>query len=208
MDRIAMVAPDWLNVSRETFERLVCFVALVKKWNPAINLVSKASLAQVWQRHVYDSAQIFLLTPPGAMRWLDLGSGAGFPGMVVAILAQTALPDLRVTLVEADQRKATFLSQAVRDLAIPVTVMTQRIETMPPQNADVLSARALAPLSDLCGFAQRHLSTTGIALLHKGAHSSDEVKQAQKLWQFSLVRYPSRTDPAAAILAVRDVVHG
>lgn len=207
MDVNASVLPDWLNVSRETASLLADFVALVEKWNPAINLVSKSSIARIWERHLYDSAQIFLHAPKDARHWVDLGSGAGFPGLVVAILAREATPDLRVTLVEADQRKSTFLSQAVRQLGLKVAVLTQRIEAIPPQGADILSARALAPLTDLCHHAHRHLAPNGVALFPKGQQAEDEILHARRVWAFDLIRYPSKTDAGASILAVKNVAH-
>lgn len=147
-----------VNVSRETFEELRAYRSLVRRWTPAINLVSKASVDDLWQRHIADSAQVFAATgAESAQSWVDLGSGGGFPGLVVAVLAKELRPDLRVTLVESDLRKATFLRQAAQALSLSVTVHSVRIESLAPQNADVLSARALAPLSDLLAHAERHL---------------------------------------------------
>ena len=144
MTNVADLVVAGQNVSRETFEKLEALEALVRRWNPAINLVSSASLAELWNRHIVDSAQLFALCPRTSNTWADIGSGGGFPGLVVAILAQPALPDLRVTLVESDLRKATFLRQAVQALSLGADVISERIESVPPLATGVLSARALS----------------------------------------------------------------
>jgi len=207
MEQDGKTIPDWLDVSRETLQRLEAFVALVEKWNPAINLVSRRSLSEIWDRHLLDSAQLFPMIPPGATHLVDLGSGGGFPGAILAILTLDAMPELHVTMVEADQRKATFLSEAVRKLELRGTVVAQRIEALPPQRADVLTARALAPLSTLCGHAERHLDRTGVALFSKGIHVEDEIADARRIWAFSETRIPSKSDRQATILTIRDLRH-
>jgi len=194
-----------LGVSRETFEALEAFAALVKRWNPAINLVSKSAVQKIWDRHIIDSAQLFAFCPRSASRWIDIGSGGGFPGLVIAILAKEALPDLRVTLVESDQRKATFLRQAVQSLGQTATVLSKRIEAVPPLEADVISARALAPLDKLLGLVVPHLCLDGAALFSKGARHADELKEARKAWRFGVTIHPSISDPAAAILEIRNI---
>lgn len=197
--------PDWLNVSRETLEDLYAFCRLVEKWSPTINLVSKAGLSGLWQRHVLDSAQIFSLVPPDARLWCDLGSGGGFPGLIVAILAKHERPELNFVLVESDRRKSVFLAEAARILDLRVRVRVERIEDLEPQNADVLSARALAPLDALCGFAYQHLKAGGVAIFPKGANSAEEVSEAQRHWGFGLSQHASRTEAEASILLLRDI---
>lgn len=192
-----------LDVSRETLDRLHRYAALLVKWNPAINLVSKASLTQLWQRHIADSAQIFALAPQGARHWADLGSGGGFPGLVVAILAAEHAPDMRVSLVESDARKAAFLAAAARETGVQPQIHSARIEALPPLQADVLSARALAALPALCGFAERHLAAGGLALFPKGAQYAIEIAEARKFWRFDLAQSPSKTDTEAVILEIR-----
>jgi len=194
-----------VNVSRETFEELRAYESLVRRWTPAINLVSKASVDDLWQRHIADSAQVFAATgAESAQSWVDLGSGGGFPGLVVAVLAKELRPDLRVTLVESDLRKATFLRQAAQALSLSVTVHSVRIESLAPQNADVLSARALAPLSDLLTHAERHLRKGGIAVFPKGARFAAELDDARKLWAFDVDVQPSLSDSEAALLVIRN----
>lgn len=197
--------PAWLNVSRETLETLLAYCALVEKWNPAINLISKSGIAEIWERHVIDSAQLIRQMPAQNGVWCDLGSGGGFPGIVLAILAKERCPETQMILVEADRRKSVFLSEASRQLNLSVNVKTQRIEDLEPQNVDVLTARALAPLSSLCGYAHRHLKPAGLAVFPKGATAEQEIADARKLWRFKCDALQSYTDPAALVLAVRGI---
>ena len=205
MNREAVEVPGWLNVSRETLAQLFDFCDLVEKWNPVINLVSRAGIADLWPRHVIDSAQLFFKSPEGGAAWCDLGSGGGFPGIVLAILAKELRPDVTFTLVESDSRKAVFLAESARVLSLPVVVLSHRIENLAPQNADVLTARALAPLSQLCGFAHRHLKPTGIAIFPKGAAATREIDDARKTWSFKCESSQSTTDADAAVLTIRDI---
>jgi 16S rRNA (guanine527-N7)-methyltransferase len=199
-----MTLAGW-NVSRETVAALEEFEALVRRWNPTVNLVSKASLPELRERHVLDSAQLFRHCPPAAKHWVDLGSGGGFPGLVIAILAREHRPGLRLTLVESDSRKAAFLRQAAQRVELPVTVLNDRIELLPGLQADVVSARALAPLTELLGLAARHLNADGTAILPKGVRYAEELEQARALWDFDLDRHASSLEPGAAILTIRNI---
>lgn len=194
-----------LNVSRETSDRLSRYVGLVEKWTPRINLVSRASVPHILDRHILDSAQIFTMAPPAVRHWADLGSGGGFPGLVVAILCAELSPDTQVTLVESDVRKAVFLQTVIRDLQLSATVRTERIEALAPMSADVLSARALAPLPQLLDFCLRHLEPDGTGIFPKGAQAEQEVADARKTHRFHLDRRPSMTDPSASVLLVKGV---
>lgn len=194
---------DTSDVSRETVARLNAFAAEVRRWSPAINLVSKASLPVLRERHVADSVQVFSHCPLGAQHWVDIGSGGGFPGVVVAILAAEKQPSLTVTLVESDRRKCTFLREVSRTLDLQITVIDERIESLPPLDADVLSARALAPLSVLLAYARPHLRSTGTALFLKGARYMDEIAEARRDWVMDVEPVQSVTDSAAALLIVR-----
>ncbi|HQY42557.1 MAG TPA: 16S rRNA (guanine(527)-N(7))-methyltransferase RsmG [Paracoccaceae bacterium] len=193
------------TVSRETMDRLEVYEALLRKWNPAINLVSRSSLDQLWYRHFEDSAQIFSLCAAESGTWTDLGAGGGFPGLVVAILAVEAKPDLSVTLVESDQRKAAFLSTVAREVGVKARILPQRIEATPALGADVMSARALAPLTKLLAYADLHLRRDGQALFPKGATYREEIDQAFETWRFSHEATPSMTDPSSVILSIRDI---
>jgi len=197
-----MILPD---VSRETEERLNTYVALLEKWTPRINLVSRASLPQLRTRHVADSAQLYELAPHPVGHWADLGSGGGFPGLVIAILARETGSPARVTLVDSDARKSAFLRTVIRETGAVATVRTERIEEAAPLGADVLSARALADLPKLLGFALRHLAPGGTALLPKGVTWREELEEAQRKWQFTHRVDTSRADPDAIILRVTGV---
>lgn len=197
--------PSGLNVSRETFEKLCAFESLVAKWSPKINLVSRGDLDLIWQRHIVDSAQIFQLAPGAEGIWADIGSGGGFPAIVAAVLSAEFAPDRRHILIESDQRKATFLRTAVRELDLGADVISQRIEQVEPLGADILSARALASLDDLLAFAERHLGTGGIGIFPKGRTASQEVENARKNWGFDLRTVPSITDTQASILIVGNI---
>ncbi len=181
-------------------EALQGYVALLEKWNPAVNLVAPRTLSEVWLRHIEDSAQLLPLT--GGNNWADLGSGGGLPGMVIAILSRDT--DRRVTLVESDRRKAAFLAEAARLFAPGTRVIAERIEATPPLSADVVSARALAPLDRLLPLVARHLAPGGTALLLKGKGLEAELASARRAWDFHAEILPSRTDPWGAILKLTE----
>jgi 16S rRNA (guanine527-N7)-methyltransferase len=191
-----------LDVSRETMHRLELFEALLVKWNARINLVSRNSLGDLWTRHIVDSVQVFREAPPGTL-WADLGSGGGFPGLIVAILAAQEQPDLRVTLIESDQRKSAFLRTAARETGISCNIMSARIEKAHPQGADIVSARALADLTDLLGYGERHLAQGGTALFPKGVTWQKELEAARLEWRFDVDVIESQTMPGAAILKIK-----
>lgn len=193
------------DVSRETSDRLSALEGLLRKWNPVVNLVSKESLKDARTRHIADSQQLYTLAPRDFRRWVDLGSGGGFPGLVVAILAAEHNPDAEVILVESDQRKAAFLQQAARALGVKATIFAERIEALSPQKADVLSARALAALPILCRFAERHLEPGGVAIFPKGANHQAEIAEAQQSHDFGVLVLPSVTDKNAAILVLKNI---
>jgi 16S rRNA (guanine527-N7)-methyltransferase len=194
------------NVSRETNERLETLVRIITRWNATLNLVADTTLADVRRRHIDDSAQILRYMPPDTAKWSDFGSGGGFPGLVVAAIAHEHCPDCRVTLIESDKRKSVFLREAARDMNLSVDVRTGRVEQLDPQRAQVVSARALAPLSTLCGYAQRHLRQDGVALFMKGARYAQEIVDARAQgWSFDVVAHKSMTDGAAAILELRNI---
>ncbi|OAN67663.1 16S rRNA (guanine(527)-N(7))-methyltransferase RsmG [Sulfitobacter sp. EhC04] len=199
-----MTSLDGLNVSRETSDLLLQFSALVERWTVKINLISKASVGDIWKRHVADSAQLFELAPEFD-HWVDLGSGGGFPGIVIAIIGKEAQPDAKITLVESDLRKATFLRTAIRELGLNATVIADRNEEMPSLCADVLSARALADLPTLLEYADLHLVRTGTAIFPKGQNWRKEDEAARELWSYTLEPVKSKTSAEAAILLIKDV---
>jgi 16S rRNA (guanine527-N7)-methyltransferase len=189
-----------LDVSRETLDRLETLVATLTRWQKAINLVAKGSLGQVWSRHILDSAQLVPHLPSPAKSAVDLGSGAGFPGLVLAALR----PAVAVTLIEADGRKSAYLGEAARQmgLAATVRVQTSRIEVAPAAKADVITARALAPLSQLLAWADGHRSDTAICLFHKGKGWRTELTEAMKDWDIPCEPLQSVTDRDAVILRI------
>lgn len=192
---------DDLDVSRETMERLERYVALLKKWSPAINLVSKATLADAWDRHVRDSAQLLSMLPANTAKIIDLGSGAGFPGLVLAILAHEHDAPFEVFLVESDRRKATFLREVIRETDAVATVLVERAEML-DMSVDVVTARAFAALDPLLGMAHPLIGNDGVALLHKGARYESELTDAMENWHMDVEQKKSRIDPASVILRI------
>lgn len=194
------------GVSRETIERLDAYVALIEKWNPKINLVSRDALNSLRSRHIHDCTQLASLAATQTGTWLDLGSGGGLPGIVIAINRQSA--GSPTIMMESDQRKAVFLRTVIRELNLSqTTVQTARIEEAQPLAAHHISARALAPLPKLLGFVHRHLHPDGTAWLMKGRSWKTEVEEAQHSWSFNLDVIPSITDPEAGILKIHGLRH-
>ena len=195
---------DDMDVSRETIERLELHVLLLKKWSKAINLVAKSTLDAAWERHVLDSVQLWSLIPESANRIVDLGSGAGFPGLVLAIAARDHAPSREVFLVESDRRKSAFLREVVRETGVSASVLVERAESL-TITADVVTARGFAGLDTLLGIAQPIMGENGIALLHKGARYESELTDAAKNWHMETDIHQSRIDPASAILRIHGV---
>jgi len=193
-----------LDVSRETEERLATYVALLLRWTRRINLISKSSAETVWDRHIHDSAQLWDRRPAGVQNWLDLGSGGGLPGIVLAILAAEKAPDIQLTLMESDERKGVFLQTVLRELGLSARVRIERIETAAPAGADVITARALAPLVTLLGWAERHRADGCICLFPKGRSYREELTEARRVWHVEPSIIPSRTDPDGVILRIGD----
>ena len=193
------------DVSRETFSRLSTIAELMLKWQRTINLVAPSSLPELWTRHVADSLQLLRHVPDTSLRWVDLGSGGGFPGLVVgAALAERA--GSSVHLVESDTRKAAFLREAARLADLPVTVHPARIEDAAARLApgtDVVSARALAPLPKLLDLAAPFLAAGALGVFPKGRDVERELTEAVKGWTLDLDLRPSASDPHGKILLVR-----
>jgi len=189
------------NVSRETMDRLERYAALLRKWNKAINLVAPSTLQSLWARHFLDSAQILELAPKDTKTWVDLGSGAGFPGMVIACMDA----NISMVCIESDKRKAVFLQTLARELELNVQVIPKRIEQADQCDADVVSARALAPVSKLLEYTERHLKEGGTAIFLKGAGHLDEIEQARAKWSFDITIEPSNTEKGGAVLILGDI---
>ncbi len=181
------------GVSRETMDRLARHLDLLRRWQKRINLVGAATLADPWRRHMLDSAQLAPLIPEGA-RVADLGSGAGFPGLALAILRGGP-----VALIESDARKAAFLHEAVRETGAPAAVHNARAESL-DLTADAVVARACAPLDRLLGLALPLLAPGGVCLFLKGARVEEEVETARARWRFTARRHRSRSAPDGVLL--------
>ena len=199
------------NVSRETLERLERYAALLEKWNRAINLVARGSLVDLWRRHMLDSAQLWPLLPTvrgRPRRILDLGSGAGFPGLVLAIMG---VPErgAEVHLVESDEKKAAFLREAARIAEAPVTLHVQRIESLATFPVDAVTARACAPLPRLLDYAAPFLGNypsgamAPLGLFLKGRDIDRELTEVPEKWKMRVDLISSRTDPAARIVRIK-----
>ncbi|HEX3430124.1 MAG TPA: 16S rRNA (guanine(527)-N(7))-methyltransferase RsmG [Rhizomicrobium sp.] len=194
------------NVSRETLARLKAFVGLLKDWNQRHNLVSQRSLEDVWRRHVWDSAQLADFVPHEARSLVDLGSGAGFPGVVLAILLRER-PGFRTALYEATRKKCEFLRAAVLQTEVAAEVVNGRIEDAPPESFDVVAARACAPLSQLLLYAARFQGARTRNLFLKGQNVGAELTEAHKYWKMQVAKHPSRSDPSGTILVVESLGH-
>ena len=195
-------ARDRLNVPRETLERLEQFADLLSDENCRQNLVSASSLEEVWSRHIFDSAQLLRLAPSGARRWLDLGSGAGFPGLIVA-----ALSPFHVTMVESRRLRVDFLHRAADALGVAdrVDILCDKVERMPTRPFDVISARAFAPLDRLLLLAARFSTDKTLWILPKGRNAKTELEAAESSWQGDFRLEPSFTDADAQIIVASGV---
>lgn len=195
-----------LAVSRETTERLAVHVALVERWQKSRNLVAPSTLGEIWWRHVADSAQAHAALP-SATRWVDLGSGAGFPGLVTAILLADR-PGAVVHLVESNQSKAAFLRTVARETGAPAIVHAERIEAFVAGFADpidAVSARALAPLGRLIPMVAPLVGRGAVAVFHKGRDFAAEVAEATLSWDLDLVERDSRIEPGSRLIEIRGI---
>jgi 16S rRNA (guanine527-N7)-methyltransferase len=195
-------------VSRETIRRLELYENLLKRWQKAVNLVSAATLGDVWHRHFADSAQLAGLVRPGAANIVDLGSGGGFPGLVLAIVLADRAP-VRMTLVESDRRKVAFLSEVARQTGVAVDILAARIESPETQAkiqaVDVVTARALAPLSRLLHLAAPFFAAGTVGLFLKGRGVQREIEEARVGWRFDVELVPSLTEADGHVAVVREL---
>lgn len=191
------------SVSRETLARLKAYVSLLAEWNTRQNLVSENSLNDVWRRHIWDSAQLAALVPADAKSLIDLGSGAGFPALVLAAIFRER-PDFRVVVTDSIAKKCRFLEAVVECLELNVEVRNGRIEDYPRETFDVITARACAPLKKLLGYAQHLMDKNTVCLFLKGQSVAAELTEAHKSWNIKAIRHESRSDPFGVILEVRE----
>ena len=188
------------DVPRETMARLGAFAALLREENARQNLVSRASLDQLWSRHIADSAQLLRFAPSPAASWIDLGTGAGFPGLIVALLHRGP-----VTLVEERRLRADFLARAADSLGLRVEILASKVERLPPRPFDVISARAFAPLARLLDLGTALSTTKTVWLLPKGRNAQSELEALDSSWQGDFRLEPSVTDPEARIIVAEGV---
>lgn len=195
------------NVSRETLDRLKAYVDLLLRWQQRINLIGRSTVTDLWRRHVLDSAQLADYVPDHAAVITDLGSGAGFPGLVLAIVLGR-----ETHLIESNRRKCVFLSEAVRETGAPAKVHHGRIEDIEPWPSDVITARALAPVARLLEYAHPFLSPASgrdpICLFLKGARAEEELTEARKQWNMDVERHASASGEAGAVLRIGGVSRG
>jgi 16S rRNA (guanine527-N7)-methyltransferase len=195
---------DLAGVPRETLDRLSTYLELLRKWNGAINLVGASTLADPWRRHFWDSAQLLPLLPQHPSVLVDLGSGGGFPGLVLAIAAGDRM---QVHLVESDRRKATFLREAARATATDVAVHSERAETpTTPVRADIITARALAPISVVLELAAAFAQPATQFLLLKGSQTHNELTEARKHWTMEVDVHPSRSDASGFMVQIKRAI--
>lgn len=191
---------DATGVSRETMARLEAYAGLLTTWNKRINLIGPNTVADLWRRHLLDSAQLMPHLPADAQVLVDLGSGAGLPGLILAIMG---VPE--VHLIEADSRKAAFLREAARITGTMVTIHAQRIDKVPAMEADVITARALAPLAVLIGHGIQFATERTVWLLLKGKTVAAELTEAREKWILAHKSHQSLTDPSGSVLRLERV---
>lgn len=184
------------NVSRETEKRLLLYMELLLKWQKTINLVSQSTLQDGWNRHIIDSLQLFPYLPKDA-KLADLGSGAGLPGLILAIAGHAD-----VTLIESDKRKCSFLREAARQTETTVKILADRIENTVLDTFDVITARGFAPLPRMLEMLENRLKTTCRLLILKGDHHTEEIANARRDWDFTCAILPSKTQAGSAILDI------
>jgi 16S rRNA (guanine527-N7)-methyltransferase len=194
------------NVSRETLALLESYVALLADWNQRHNLVSAKSLENVWHRHVWDSAQLIRFVPDGVTSLVDLGSGAGFPGIVLGAMLRDR-PRFRAVLYESIAKKCRFLEEAAARLELNIEVRNARMEEAKREPFDLVTARACAPLAKLLGYARPFQGRCTVNLFLKGQSVESELTEARTSWRMALERHDSLTDPSGVILEIRDLSH-
>ena len=195
-----------MNVSRETEARLRILSDLTVKWTKKINLIAPSTVSEIWRRHIVDSAQIWPFRPDDPSIWVDIGSGGGFPGLVVSAIAHDESPATKIALIESDMRKTVFLRQAAREMGVTLEVIQARIENSNPKTPDVISARALAPVNKIFDLTQHMRGPRTKFILLKGKSAKAELEEAAETWSFKAEIHPSVTDREASILVLSDVM--
>lgn len=193
------------DVSRETFNKLKTYEQLLKEWQAKFNLVSNSTLESAWERHFLDSAQLFKFIPQEAKVMLDFGSGAGFPGMVLAIMANEKTPYLKVSLIESTTKKTLYLNEVKNQTATNVEIINDRIEKIKPRRADVITSRALASLTELFNYTYKFCSQKTVCIFPKGKKFQEEIDEAKKHWQFECQICDSEQSDEGKILIITNL---
>lgn len=190
------------DVSRETQDKLKTYAALLSKWNQQINLIGRSTEQEIWNRHIEDSAQLQSYIPNNAMSLMDIGTGAGLPGMILAII----FPDLVVDLVEANQKKCAFLENAKHQLHLnKVSIHPKRIEAIQGKQYDVITSRALAPLKKLCSYSEPFLKENTLCIFPKGSTVKTEIEELKECWVGDITLHPSTTHQQSSIVLLRNI---
>ena len=193
------------NVSRETFEKLKTYECLLKEWQTKFNLVSNSTLENAWERHFLDSVQLFKLIPQTAKTLMDFGSGAGFPGMVIAIMANAKTPYLKVSLVESTTKKTLYLNEVKKQVGVEVEIINERIEKIKPHIVDVITSRAMTSLDALLQYALPFCGKKTVCIFPKGKKYAEELREAQKKWCFNYQIVDSEQSDEGKILVITDL---
>jgi 16S rRNA (guanine527-N7)-methyltransferase len=204
-DNYKKICQDYSNVSRETFEKLEKYVELVLKWQKSVNLISNSTISQIWERHVCDSVQLINLMDINNNKFFDIGSGAGFPGLVLAIILQEKNPEAVVELVESDRKKCLFLNEVKRQLGLNVKISNQRIENLDDNKYDVITSRALASLDKLFDYVYRFCDLDTKLIFPKGENFEKEILDAKENWVFSCKIEVSKTNDKAVVLIIENL---
>lgn len=193
------------SVSRETLERLKAYEASLHEWQKKFNLVSNASLEDAWNRHFLDSMQLFNFIPKTARTLCDFGSGAGFPGMVLAIMAKEKTPYLKVSLIESIKKKTLYLNEVNKITEANAVIINDRIENIPPQSFDVITSRAMASLKDLLNYTKKFFGKNTVCIFPKGKSYAEEIAEAEKFWKFDCKIVPSEMSSEGVILIITNL---
>ncbi|MBO5442695.1 MAG: 16S rRNA (guanine(527)-N(7))-methyltransferase RsmG [Alphaproteobacteria bacterium] len=193
------------SVSRETLERLKAYEVSLHEWQKKFNLVSNASLEDAWNRHFLDSMQLFNFIPKTARTLCDFGSGAGFPGMVLAIMAKEKTPYLKVSLIESIRKKTLYLNEVNKITEANAVIINDRIENIPPQSFDVITSRAMASLKDLLNYTKKFFGKNTVCIFPKGKSYAEEIAEAEKFWKFDCKIVPSEMSREGVILIITNL---
>lgn len=204
-DNYNNICQNYINVSRETFEKLEKYVELVKKWQKSVNLISNTTINQIWERHICDSVQLIGFMDIDSNNFFDIGSGAGFPGLVLSIILSEKNPTAVVELVESDRKKCLFLNEVKRQLGLNVKISNQRIEKLDDNKYDVITSRALASLDKLFDYVYRFCNERTKLIFPKGENFESEILEAKEKWCFDYKVEISKTNEKAVVLIVENL---